>query len=79
MIISDLITSKEIDLLEINDQNWCNCINGAITRENYNDNIKRVSFENSKIFEKPYMELDLQKDNYKKRLISSISSKDLKR
>ena len=42
MVISDLVTSKEIDLDSVNTDNWCSCIDGALTKENYIDSIKRV-------------------------------------
>ena len=35
MVISDLVTSKEIDLDSVNTDNWCSCIDGALTKENY--------------------------------------------
>ena len=33
MIISDLITTKEIHNININIDNWCHCIDGALTKE----------------------------------------------
>src|ERR671911_1971619 len=35
MIISDLITNKEINKDNINSNNWCSCIDGALTKKNY--------------------------------------------
>ncbi len=35
MVISDLVTDKEIDNTNsINAENWCSCIDGALTKEN---------------------------------------------
>ena len=35
MVISDLVTSKEMDKKSVNAENWCSCIDGALTKENY--------------------------------------------
>jgi len=58
MIISDLITTKEISKDdEINTNNWCSCLDGALTKENYLQSIKDAGFENVEILnEKTYMD-----------------------
>jgi arsenite methyltransferase len=58
MIISDLITTKEINKdEEINTNNWCSCIDGALTKENYLKSIKDAGFQNIEILnEKTYMD-----------------------
>jgi hypothetical protein len=33
MIISDLITTKEISKDDINPSDWCSCIDGALTKK----------------------------------------------
>jgi arsenite methyltransferase len=79
MVISDLVTSKEIDEDSTDTQNWCSCIDGALTIENYLDRIMEAGFTNIEILdEKPYMELDSQQANQEKRQISSISIRALK-
>ena len=81
MIISDLVTSREMDLDSINTDNWCSCIDGALTKENYIDSIAKAGFTNIEILnEKLYMELDEDKDkvNQEKRQITSISIKAVK-
>lgn len=81
MIISDLVTSREIDLDSVNTDNWCSCIDGALTKENYIDSITKAGFTNIEILdEKLYMELDKDKDqeNQEKRQITSISIKAVK-
>ena len=81
MIISDLVTSREIDLDSVNTDNWCSCIDGALTKENYIDSIAKAGFTNIEILdEKLYMELDKDKDqeNQEKRQITSISIKAVK-
>jgi arsenite methyltransferase len=81
MVISDLVTSKEIDADSINTGNWCSCIDGALTKENYIQGIKKAGFTNIEILdEKLYMELDEDKDkeHQEKRQITSISIKAVK-
>ncbi|WP_415311666.1 methyltransferase domain-containing protein [Candidatus Nitrosocosmicus sp. FF01] len=79
MIISDLVTSKEIDADSNNTENWCSCIDGALTKENYIDSIKKAGFTNVEILdEKLYMELDEGKEDQEKRQITSISIKAVK-
>ena len=45
MIISDLITTIEINNNSINTDNWCSCIDGALTKENYLQSIKDAEFQ----------------------------------
>jgi arsenite methyltransferase len=57
MIISDLITTKEISKDDINTNNWCNCIDGALIKENYLQSIKDAGFQNIQVLnEKTYMD-----------------------
>jgi len=35
MVISDLITDKELSADQVNSEKWCECIDGALTKENY--------------------------------------------
>jgi arsenite methyltransferase len=57
MIISDLITTKEISKDNINTNNWCSCIDGALTKENYVKSIKDAGFQNIEVLnEKTYMD-----------------------
>ena len=57
MIISDLVTSKEVHGESINADDWCSCIDGALTKENYINSIKEAGFQNVRILnEKTYME-----------------------
>ncbi len=75
MIISDLVTSKEMDEDSLNLENWCSCIDGALTKENYLDSIKKAGFTNVEILdEKPYIEFEQNED----RQITSISIKAIK-
>ncbi len=49
MVISDLVTSKEIYEQSINEQNWCSCIDGALTKENCLDSISKAGFTNIEV------------------------------
>ena len=78
MVISDLVTSKEIDLDSVNTENWCSCIDGALTKDNYIDSIKKSGFPHVEILdEKLYMELEAD-EGQEKRQITSISIKAVK-
>ncbi|MDW0301099.1 MAG: arsenite methyltransferase [Nitrososphaeraceae archaeon] len=48
MIISDLVTSKEVRGDSVNPEDWCSCIDGALTKENYIDSIKEAGFSDVK-------------------------------
>ena len=79
MVISDLVTSKEIDFDSFSMENWCSCIDGALTKENYLDSIKKAGFANIEILdEKLYMELEEDKEGKGRRQIASISIKAVK-
>ncbi|WP_428326564.1 arsenite methyltransferase [Nitrosopumilus sp.] len=57
MVISDLITDIELPSGEINSDQWCECIDGALTKENYLSCIKNAGFEKIEILEeRSYME-----------------------
>ena len=78
MVISDLVTDRQIaeDTSSIDPDKWCSCIDGALTKENYIDSIKKVGFESVEILdEKLYTEGD-QVDN---RRISSLVIKTVKK
>ena len=57
MVISDLITDVELPQSEVNSEQWCECIDGTITRENYLSSIREAGFDKIEILEeRPYME-----------------------
>ena len=57
----------------VDTQNWCSCIDGSLTKENYIDSIRKAGFTNIEVLdEKPYMELEQDKDP-EKRQITSLS------
>ena len=57
MVISDLITSKEVDPESANSDKWCSCIDGALTKEHYLDCIRKAGFSDIEVLEeKLYMD-----------------------
>ena len=59
MVISDLVTDREIEKGQVNAEQWCSCIDGALTRENYIQSIKKAGFGKVEVLEeRTYMEGD---------------------
>jgi hypothetical protein len=57
-----MFTDREIRKDSINTEKWCRCIDGALTKENYLDSIRKGGFQTVKVLEeKPY--IDDQVDN----------------
>ena len=76
MLISDLVTDREISNDLVDSDKWCSCIDGALTKTNYLDSIKKAGFQSVEVLEeKPY--IDDQADNERRR-ISSIVVKAVK-
>jgi arsenite methyltransferase len=59
---------------------WCSCIDGALTKENYIDSIKKAGFRNPEILEeKLYLqEVDQADSRRRRRRISSVVVKAVK-
>ena len=75
MVISDLVTSKEVGLDSANSEDWCSCIDGALTKENYIDSIRKAGFDNIMVLqETPYLE----EDKADSRKITSVIIKAIK-
>src|SRR5215831_6988345 len=51
MVISDLVTSKEVDPESVDSVKWCSCIDGALKKENYIDSISKAGFSNVEVLE----------------------------
>jgi arsenite methyltransferase len=51
LIISDILTSREIEKTLVNEANWCGCVDGALTKENYLDSVRKAGFGNVEILE----------------------------
>ena len=75
MIISDLVTDKEIDKDSIDPDKWCSCIDGALTRENYLESISRAGFSDVKVLEE---KLYMNNENVEGRRITSLVIKAVK-
>ena len=58
-IISDLVTSKEVHGESVSAEDWCSCIDGALTKENLINSIKQPGFQDVKVLnEQLYMDDD---------------------
>lgn len=59
MVISDLVTDVELSPNQINTEQWCACIDGALTKINYISSMKQAGFEKIEVLEeRVYMEGD---------------------
>lgn len=59
MVISDLVTSREVEPEAADASKWCSCIDGALTRENYLGSIRQAGFRDVKVLsERQYMDAD---------------------
>ena len=80
MVISDLVTDKEVPGDSVDSDKWCSCIDGALTKENYLESIRKAGFQNPEILEeKLYIKEDQEggEDNGNRK-ISSIVVKAVK-
>lgn len=80
MMISDLVTDREVDRDSVNAEKWCSCIDGALTKKNYLDSIGKAGFKNVQVLEEKVY-IDNQADNddkYTGRKISSLLVKAVK-
>ena len=69
MVISDLVTSKEVQSDTVNSEDWCSCIDGALTRQNYIQSIRDAGFQNIEILDE---KLYLNEGKTKDRKITSL-------
>jgi SAM-dependent methyltransferase len=74
MVISDLVTSKEVDLESVNSEDWCSCIDGALTKENYLDSIKKSGFNSPQVLQETRY-LEVKSDG---RIMTSLIIKAIK-
>jgi arsenite methyltransferase len=75
MVISDLVTDKEVQSDSIDSEKWCSCVDGALTKENYLSSIRKAGFTNIEVLDdKLYIEADQVND----RKISSLVIKAVK-
>jgi len=79
MVISDLITDKEVHGDSVDSEKWCSCIDGTLTKENYLESIRKAGFQNPEILEEKLYTLEQGEGNIdSKRKISSIVVKAVK-
>ena len=75
MVISDLVTSKEVSPESTDSDKWCSCIDGALTKEHYLDSIREARFSNVEILEE---KLYMDGENAEGRRITSLVIKAIK-
>ena len=76
MVISDLVTDKEVQKESIDSEKWCSCVDGALTKENYLNSIRKAGFTNIEVLDdKFYIEGG---DQVNGRKISSLVIKAVK-
>ncbi len=81
LVISDVVTSREIETGLINEANWCGCVDGALTKENYLNSIRKAGFASVEILEeRPGSVVEDYNENSEKktRNITSITVKAFK-
>lgn len=81
MVISDLVTDKEVQGDSVDSEKWCSCIDGALTKENYLESIRKAGFQNPEILEEKMYIQEVQEEGNDKvgnRKISSIVVKAVK-
>jgi SAM-dependent methyltransferase len=81
LVISDVVTSREVEKGLVNDADWCGCVDGALTKENYLNSIRKAGFTNIEILEERSGNVneDYNEDIEKKtRNITSITVKAFK-
>jgi ubiquinone/menaquinone biosynthesis C-methylase UbiE len=83
MVISDLVTDAEVAPADADDEKWCGCIDGALTKEHYIDSIRQAGFQNVEVLsEQLYMvedDDDNQVDDKRSKKITSVVIKAVKR
>jgi arsenite methyltransferase len=80
MLISDLVTDKEVSRDSVDSDKWCSCIDGTLTKENYLESIRKAGFQNPEVLEEKLytQEESDNKVDGNKRKISSIVVKAVK-
>ncbi len=77
MIISDVVTDKEVHGESVDAEKWCECIDGGLTKENYIESIRQAGFSKIEVInEVPYMKDNKQTGD--ERNVSSITVKAIK-
>jgi ubiquinone/menaquinone biosynthesis C-methylase UbiE len=80
MVISDLVTDREVAPTDADAQMWSSCIDGALTKEHYIDSIRQAGFQNIEVLnEQLYMDEDGNQVDGKRRKITSVVVKAVKK
>ncbi|HEY8140821.1 MAG TPA: arsenite methyltransferase [Nitrososphaera sp.] len=59
LVISDLVSDKEIAADQVDAGKWCSCLDGALTKEHYLETIRKAGFRHVEILqERPYIDGD---------------------
>jgi ubiquinone/menaquinone biosynthesis C-methylase UbiE len=74
MVISDLVTDREIDKESVNPEKWCSCIDGTLTKENYLESIRKAGFKNVEVLEEKVYIDEQGRNNDDKDTMGKISS-----
>ena len=69
MVISDLVTSKQVPPSSVKAEDWCGCIDGAMTLQNYIQSIKDAGFKNMEILDEKLYQDEQKTDG---RTITSV-------
>ncbi|MFZ0184719.1 MAG: arsenite methyltransferase [Nitrosotalea sp.] len=75
MVISDLVTDKEIEQDQVNAEQWCSCIDGALTQEHYIESIKKAGFHDVSVLDQ---RVYLEGEKVNGRKITSLVIKAIK-
>lgn len=81
MVISDLVTDTEIAPADADEERWCGCIDGALTKEHYLDSIRQAGFQNVEVLsEQLYLDEEdgNQRNGESKKRITSVVIKAVK-
>jgi arsenite methyltransferase len=81
MVISDLVTDTEIAQADADEERWCGCIDGALTKEHYLDSIRQAGFQNVEVLsEQLYLDEEdgNQRNGESKKRITSLVIKAVK-
>ena len=58
----------------VDSEKWCSCIDGALTKENYLESIRKAGFQNPEILEeKLYIKEDKKKEKTKVAIEKSVA------
>ena len=78
MVISDLVTDRQIaeDASSIDPDKWCSCIDGALTKKNNIESIKKGRFESVEVLDE---KLYTEGDHVDNRRITSLVIKAVKK